>query len=188
MTSPAVEVRTFAVTIPAGTPQSAPVTQQITFPPREVTGITWKVPPGPSGLMGWKLTMSNGQQVLPAGSGYIVADDQSDTWPLTNLPDSGAWEVTGYNTGAFPHTVYLTFLLDVITGAAQSPALISTAAISAPAPSTIPGITVPGAVTIPAVTAPQPVTVTTVTTPPPVTIPAVTTPPPVTVPPVTTGP
>ena len=175
MSTPAVEVRTFAVTIPAGTPESAPVTQDIYFPVREVTGIGWKVPPGPSGLMGWRLTMSGGQQVIPAGGGWIIADDQADTWPVQSLPDSGAWEVTGYNAGAYDHTIYLTFLLDLVSGGAVTTALIASSDLSAPPPSTIPGITVPGPVTIPGITTPGPVTVTSITAPLPYTIPAVTT-------------
>ena len=188
MTTPAVEVRTFAVTIPAGTPETAPVTQDIFMPVREVTSVGWKVPPGPSGLMGWRLTMSGGTAVIPTGGGWVVADDQDDTWPLQDLPDSGAWEVTGYNTGAFPHTVYLTFLLDLVTGEAVTTPQLASAAISAPPPSTIPGVTVPGPVTVTAATVPQPVTVTGVTVPAPVTVTSPTVPPPVTIPPVTTGP
>lgn len=203
MSTPAVEVRAFAVTIPAGTPEASPVTQDIFFPVREVTAVSWKVPPGPSGLMGWRLTMSGGNPVVPAAGGWIVADGQADTWPLQDLPDSGAWEVTGYNTGAYDHTVYLTFLLDLVTsGPATTPQLAS-AAISNPPPSTITaastpapvtvtsaaavppvtvtGVTVPAPVTVSTATVPPPVTVSTVSTPPPVTITSVTVPPPVTV-------
>ena len=83
MSTPAVEIRSFAVTIPTGTTQSAPYTQDIFFPARIVTGVHWKVPRGPSGLMGWQLTMSGGNAVIPAGGGWIITDDDSDTWPLT---------------------------------------------------------------------------------------------------------
>lgn len=185
MSTPAAEVRSFAVTIPAGTSQASPFTEEINFPAREVVAVSWKVPPGPSGLMGWRLTMSGGQPVIPTGGGWIVADDQSGTWPVTGMPDGGFWEVTGYNTGAFNHTVYIDFLLDLLgTGTAQ-PALISSSDLSSPAPSTVAAVTAPQPVTVTSVTTPQPVTVTAVTTPQPVTVTTVTTPPPVTVPPVT---
>lgn len=127
MSSPAVEVRSFNVTIPAGTPASAPVTTDIFFPARIVSGVHWKVPPGPSGLMGWQLTMNDGTPVIPTGGGYIITDNDSDTWALQNQPDSGQWEVTGYNTDIYPHTVYLDFLLDVISAPATGPVLVANA-------------------------------------------------------------
>ena len=203
MSTPAAEVRSFAVTIPAGTAQDDPYTADIYFPARDVVAVSWRVPPGPSGLMGWRLTMSGGQVVIPTGGGWIVADDQYDTWPLTGFPDSGYWEVTGYNTGAYDHTVYLDFLLDLITEAVSSPQIVSiapgtvTTPVTTSTPVTTPvsvstGITTPVTTSTPYVSTP-PVSIPPVTTPPPVSIPpvttpTVTTPPPVTTPPVTVPP
>ncbi len=116
--APAREARVFQVTIPAGTPLAAPVTIGVSFPPMTVQAVRWRIPPGPSGLMGWRLTMAGGQ-VLPANSGaWIIADNDADTWELYGQPDSGAWRVTGYNTDIYDHTVYLTFLLDMAGGTA----------------------------------------------------------------------
>ena len=205
MSTPAVEVRSFAVTIPTGTTQSAPYTQDIFFPARVVTAVHWKVPPGPSGYMGWRLTMSGGNQVIPVGGGWIIADNQDDTWPLTDQPDSGAWEVTGYNTGNYDHTVYLDFLLDLVGQAVSSPAIVSvppgtvttpvTALVSIPGGYTAPYSTtvpysaspgggttpysVPAPVSVPGFTIPAPVSV-----PVPVSVPPVSVPQPVSVPPV----
>jgi hypothetical protein len=118
----AQEIREFAVLIPAGTPKSAPLTVSIAFPERKVTAITWRVPPGPSGLMGWALT-SAGTPVIPIQQHtYIVTDNQTDTWYLDGYLDSGNWQVTAYNTGLYDHTVYLTFLLDLPGAADISPA------------------------------------------------------------------
>jgi len=101
------------VTIPAGTTKSVPLVTPITFPSRIVTSVAWRVPPGPSGLMGWALT-SDGTPVIPVQPGaYMVTDNQADTWYLEGYLDSGNWQVTGYNTGIYPHTVYLTFQLDL---------------------------------------------------------------------------
>lgn len=117
----AQEIRQFAVTVPAGTPMAAPQTTAIVFPERTVTAISYRVPPGPSGTMGWALT-SAGTPVIPIQPNtWVVADDQSETWPLTGYLDSGNWQVTAYNTGQFPHTVYLTFQLD-LPGSAAPPA------------------------------------------------------------------
>lgn len=117
----AQEIREFAVLVPHGTPKTAPAVTNIRFPAREVIAVSWKVPPGPSGLMGWALT-SAGTPVIPIQQGtYIVTNDQADTWDLEGYLDSGNWQVTAYNTGLYDHTVYLTFLLN-LPGTAASPA------------------------------------------------------------------
>lgn len=109
----AAEVREFTVTVPAGHTPANPVVTDVSFPSRVVRQIDWKVPPGPMGQMGWRLTM-NGNAVLPTSSAvWIITDGKDGTWRPENYPDSGAWQVTAYNTGAFPHNVYLTFHLDL---------------------------------------------------------------------------
>jgi len=194
VSTPAAEVRSFAVTIPAGTAETSPLTTDIFFPPRDVVAVRWKVPPGPSGMMGWRLTMSGGNAVIPAGGGWIIADGESATWPLDDQPDSGYWEVTGYNTGAYDHTVYLDFLLDLVGQAVTTPALVSvppgsTGAVTTPAGITSPaGLTTSYPVSVPVstpyVTSPPPVSIPALTAPPPVSVPPVSVPPPVSIPPV----
>lgn len=104
----------FQVTIPAGTPKTAPVQVNTRFPARRVDEIRWTVPPGPSGLAGWRITMG-GVQVVPANlGGWIVRDGDVSGHALSKLPTTGAWDVTGYNTGKYPHTLYITFLTAVI--------------------------------------------------------------------------
>lgn len=121
----AQEIREFAVTVPPNTPVSAPLVTPVTFPSRQVVAVSWRVPPGPSGKLGWALT-SAGTPVIPIQpSSYIVTDNQADTWQLSGYLDSGNWQVTAYNTGVFPHTVYLTFLLDLIGTAEPPPASLS---------------------------------------------------------------
>lgn len=139
----AQEIREFLVTVPAGTTKAAPFKQSIAFPARTVVAVSYRVPPGPSGLMGWALT-SAGTPVIPIQPGtYIVTDNQFATWDLEGYLDSGNWQVTAYNTGLYPHTVHLTFQLD-LPGATVTP----------PAPSSGDGVGVVG-------------TGGTVTTPPP---------------------
>lgn len=130
----ASEIRSFQVTIPAGTPVASPFVQAIVFPPRTVTQIDWKVPPGPSGLMGWALTIA-GQPVIPNNPGaYIVADNVARSWPLSGFPDQGQWQLTGYNTDIYPHTVYLDFLLEQNASPSGAPAQIAAADLSAQLP------------------------------------------------------
>jgi len=159
VSTPAVEIRSFTVTIPAGTSKSSPVIVPIAFPARVVTEVHWRVPPGPSGLMGWKLTMSKGNPVLPTNGTFIVTDNRADVWPVLNQPDSGAWEVTAYNTDIYAHSVELDFFLSLVGNEAQVTAFYANAALSSPAAiTTPPPITIPS-ITTPAITTPGFVTV-----------------------------
>ena len=126
MTIPATAVQSFVVTIPAGTLQSAPYVQDCSFPDASVVSIRWRVPPGPSGYMGFAVT-SDGAFVIPVNQGtFIVADDETANWPIAGYQDSGSWQVTGYNTDSYDHSVYLDFLT-VAPGADQSPPATSAA-------------------------------------------------------------
>lgn len=107
------EVRYFTATIPAGTPIAAPVTVSVAFPVRVVESVDWRIPPGAQGVMGWQLAMG-GVQVLPTASAtWVVDDGTGGAFALDGYPDSGAWQVVGYNTGLYPHSVFLTFHLDL---------------------------------------------------------------------------
>lgn len=120
----AVEVRNFTATIPAGTPIGAPVVVDISFPPRVVASIDWRVPNGPLGVMGWRLTMGKVQVIPTSGDLWIVADGHAATiYPSKDL-SSGAWQVTGYNTGTNPHSVYLVFHLEHTAAAAAEVKLV----------------------------------------------------------------
>lgn len=128
----AVEVREFQVTVPAGTAQTAGFSQAITFPPRVVSEIDIRIPPGPHGQMGFAIGTA-GVPVIPAAQGtWIVADDEYITWPLHNYWDSGAWQVFGYNLGSYDHTIFLTFLLDLVQAAPAPLAPIAPAVLSQP--------------------------------------------------------
>ncbi len=125
------QIRSFTVTIPANTPETALYSADISFPPMVVTEIDIRVPPGPRGKMGFAIG-SAGQPVLPYEAGqFIVADDEKIAWPLAGLWDSGSWQLFGYNTGVYDHSVYVTFLLDLVnqTQNPVTPAL-SSASIS----------------------------------------------------------
>lgn len=105
----AVEAREFIVTIPAGTPIATPAVIPITMEIRVVERIDWHVPHGPLGVMGWRLTMGGVQVVPYPSTPWVIAEGRSGHWQIEDLPDSGAWQLTGYNTGTNPHSVYLTF-------------------------------------------------------------------------------
>lgn len=120
------------MTVPAQTPISANWSQVISFPPRTVDQINVRVPPGPRGTVGFAIGTS-GMPLVPAGPGvYLVANDQEIDWPLDNVPNSGSWQVFAYNTGNYPHTLYLTFLLDLVQPSAVATAPIAADALSMP--------------------------------------------------------
>jgi hypothetical protein len=121
------EIRRFEFTIPAGTSKATPVNQQVSFPPRIVAQINIRIPPGPAGTMGFSVG-SSGNPVIPIEPGeYMVTDNQAMEWPLVDFWDSGSWEFFGYNTGQFDHTVYFTFLCDLVpeTPAPLTPSISS---------------------------------------------------------------
>lgn len=99
----------FAVTISAGTPQATPSTTALAFPESVVGQIDLEVPPGPRGLMGFRIARS-GTQVLPFTAGtWLVWDEIAKSYYFSDLPQGGGWQLVGYNTGTFAHAVLVTF-------------------------------------------------------------------------------
>lgn len=112
----ATEVRIFDPVVPAGTLANAPVAIDVSFPPMITEVITWRVPRGPNGLMGWRLTSGTGQVVPKNLNAWIITDNESGSFQLDQLHDSGSWQLTAYNTGANPHVVHLRFHVSPIGG------------------------------------------------------------------------
>ena len=107
------EVYAFAVTIPAGTALASPQTTAMAIPVRIVRRIVVKIPPGPNGLMGFKIAAA-GVAIIPQAVGtWIVASDEDLVWDLANAIQSGAFQLIGYNTGQYNHTVYVRFEVDL---------------------------------------------------------------------------
>jgi hypothetical protein len=116
----ASEVRNFAVAVPSETPIATPQVTDLSMPARIVRSVRVRVPPGPAGLVGWALGAA-GVRVLPWGADeWIVADDEVLEWPLTGQIESGAWQLHAYNLGIHTHTLYVTFLVDPPSSAADS--------------------------------------------------------------------
>lgn len=109
----AEDVRYFTVTCPPGTQKTAAQFTDLNIPPRVVRQVDWRVPNGWMGTAGFLLAM-NRVPVLPVTSfTWVVANDEHGTWFTTKYPDSGAWQCVMYNLGVNPHTVYLTFHMDL---------------------------------------------------------------------------
>lgn len=124
----ATQIFSFTVLIPALTDPSLPIVQDISIPDASVVTIRWRVPPGPSGYMGFQI-VSDGAPVIPLGQGnYIIADDETAQWDIAGYQDSGSWQVTGYNLDTLDHSVYID-LLTVPPGQDQPAPQSSAAAV-----------------------------------------------------------
>lgn len=114
----AEQVRSYTLTIPAGTTANAPAVLDLKLPPIIVDAIQVIVPPGPSGVVGWAV-LNSGVRLIPYASDlWIVTAGESISWPLSDQITSGSWQVTGYNTGSFDHSIYFRFLLSLVGDAA----------------------------------------------------------------------
>lgn len=107
----ATRVEPFEVTTPAGTLQASYLVTPLSFPDARVERLEIIVPPGPSGLMGFKVAHS-GQSVIPIRSDtWNIADGVKFDWPLNNFPTGDSWELWTYNTDVYEHTIYIWFHL-----------------------------------------------------------------------------
>src|SRR6266568_3582121 len=117
----AAEFRSFTVTLDPGSTPAAPVLTNLPIPPRIVDRITIRVPPGPSGAVGFAIAAA-GTPIIPQNAGqFIVADNEVIELPLVGYITSGAWQLLGYNQGSWPHSLQVRFDLSLI-GANTVPA------------------------------------------------------------------
>lgn len=129
----AEDIQHFTFTCPAGTPSISAQVSPLSLPPRIVRQVDWRVPNGPMGVMGFLLMMDS-IPVLPSHSlTWVIANDETGTWLPTDYPDSGSWQCAMYNTGVNPHSVYLTFHMDLPSRPAQLVPLLAASDIM-PAP------------------------------------------------------
>src|SRR2546427_11360384 len=115
------EIQAFTVTIPAGTPAAVPQVTNLTMPARIVERVEVVVPSGWNGLAGFALGAA-GQPVIPYNRGaWIVASGETLAWDLADQISSGAWQLFGYNTGLFAHTLQIRFLLSLVSDQLATP-------------------------------------------------------------------
>lgn len=108
------QLRHFDVTIPAGTPKTAPLVTSVAFNPRVVTRVEWLFPPGCNGLVGIQIG-ARSVPILPGTTGqFLTRSGDSAGVDLEDMHTTGDWSVIGYNTGAHDHTVHITFLTHAI--------------------------------------------------------------------------
>jgi hypothetical protein len=112
-------IEAFAVTIPNGTAEASPVTTDCSFRDGIVVQVDVRVPPGPSALMGFRVEYA-GVSIIPDTVGMWLLMD-NEQWPFTidNNPTGGQWQVSGYNTDIYDHTIYLRFHVNEFPEPAQ---------------------------------------------------------------------
>lgn len=94
------------LTVPAGTPASAPVSAVVPVTTGWIGKARLTIPDGHNGLTGWALQVA-GTTVIPySGSGYVISNNHVYEWELNRQVNTGQVVVMGYNTGQFPHTFY----------------------------------------------------------------------------------
>lgn len=106
------DIRTFTVTVAAGTLETAPAITALALPRADLERVDIVVPSGHSGQTGIALALAQ-QQVIPFEDGtWIQADDESISLPLDDYPESGQWSALAFNDDVFAHSFYLRFLLN----------------------------------------------------------------------------
>jgi hypothetical protein len=97
--------------IPAGTPQSAPVSTPWPLEDNQLIKISIEVPDGHCGLTGVRILWSQ-QQIVPfANNSFFVANDRTIDYQFDDYITSSGLVVQGFNTDIFPHTFYITALI-----------------------------------------------------------------------------
>lgn len=118
----ATRILPYRVTIPAGTPETAPATIPIDLDNWDIEALDLEVPPGSAGLMGFQV-FNNGVAWVPYGDGeWLVWDDVKERYYLTDQPNASGWAVVGYNTGTYDHDVILRFHVNPPAAIATTPA------------------------------------------------------------------
>lgn len=99
----------FDVIIPANTAKAAPTVTLTQFEPNEVERIEWLFPDGCVGMVGIQVG-ARSVPILPHSKNqWLTRSGDSAGIDLEDMHKTGDWSVIGYNTGAYPHTVHVTF-------------------------------------------------------------------------------
>lgn len=101
----------FQVTIPAGTPQAVPLVTPTTFEPNVVERIEWLFPSGCNGLVGIQIGARGVSVLPPNGVNWYRHSGSYHGIDVTDMPVTGDWSVIGFNTGANPHTIDVTYIV-----------------------------------------------------------------------------
>lgn len=100
-------IEPFEVTVPAGTLKAAFLRTNLPMQDGRVDKIQIRIPPGLSGLVGFRFAHS-GQSVIPyTGERWFITDDDKLDWEVERYPEGDAWQLWSYNTDVYDHTIYV---------------------------------------------------------------------------------
>ena len=121
------------VTIPAGTTITSPYSVVWPLEDNELVYVDINVPPGPSGLMGFRILWAQ-QQVIPWGNdSWLVTDNEKIHVDCDFAMTITGLVIEGYNTDIFAHTIYIRGLIRTETYQQQLAAEQATGALALPA-------------------------------------------------------
>lgn len=121
------------VSIPAGTPVATPVSIAWPMEDNYLKYVDINVPPGPSGLMGFRILWA-GQQIIPWGNdSFLVTDNEKIHVDVDSYITVTGLVIQGYNTDIFAHTIYLRGLIQTLTPQQILAAEEATGSIALPA-------------------------------------------------------
>ena len=128
-------IEPFEVTVPAGTSKASFQRTDLPMQDGRVDRIEIRVPPGPSGLVGWRIAHS-GQSVIPyTGERWFVTDDDKLDWNVEGYPENDAWQVWAYNLDVYDHTIRFWFHVSDFTS--QVPVTVAPLDIAPVAPAEV---------------------------------------------------
>lgn len=107
----ASRVELFAVTVPLGTAIASPQVTALDFDIAEVDAVSFLVPKGCNGLVGFQLRHSNAGVFPREDTKWIIANGETIDWPVEHAPTGRKWQLRAYNTGIFDHTIYVRLLV-----------------------------------------------------------------------------
>ena len=119
-------------TIPAGTPVASPVSLAFPLEDNFLKAMYIRIPPGPSGYMGFKILWAS-QQIVPWGNNsWLITNDEKVTWESETAVTVSGLVLEGYNTGQYNHTIYVLGLIQTLTPQLLQTVTELTGSVSAP--------------------------------------------------------
>lgn len=109
-----LQIVSFDVTVPAGTPIASPQRTNMQLKASVVSWVEIQVPPGPRGALGIYIASSN-VQVVPsntmAGPNWLTLDNLTLRFDMEGQTTSGDWQAYAYNIGAYSHQYWVRFAI-----------------------------------------------------------------------------
>lgn len=109
------------LTVPAGTPVSAPEQQAWPLEDNQLVEVTVQIPDGHCGLTGFRILWAQ-QQIVPfANDSYLVGNDRTLRYPFDDYITSSGLVLEGYNNDIFQHSFYVTALITNLPEPGENP-------------------------------------------------------------------